>query len=617
MPRKERVSAPSGWSSWGEYIKAKAAMVEDRNRARNEIIKDCHEHRMMQVTPVIPEKFKKTATEVRNPVVWNFCTRSAAILGDTLPIPKVYPPTERDLPSEKAREFSSKLESWLRACYERMNEGEFFSMVVDSAPEKGFGVFKVIPRHRDIMALRKGGKEEDKDFKKRKKEYLIKNFPFIPEYVSPETFYPISGRSGERELIEMSEVFFLDVVDKWAITLGEDKKVIAGKARKLTYDEVKDVKVKFIEYWKAAEMLPDGSVTPGVFVYMVDDVVVEQGKHNWTRLPYFVVEGNITSSNEPGERNIPLVYPLCHAQDNLDMDRTIWRNWAVLSAFPPLRLTPIPGDEMALPYDEDEPITWAPGEIIDAPGNVVEWMPAPQIGGDLVSMIGQELEIISQSSLDPILGGRTTNVRDTSGTTLMTMIAIGRSIFGTTDRSISKAFTDMARFILEVVEKDFEEPVPVFSVQGGKYLEIGPKELDGYYEVHHEKRTVIPAEAQMKSVHLADAQARGLISKRYAREEGYNIEAPEKMADEVDLEEFENSPVWKSMMAQKFMEFMGLSGQTPQEGSPEAVGAGPGGFGQPRVPGVQQNLLGAQQGPMARGVPPMRGANPNPAAGGG
>jgi len=614
MPKPKRVPAPSGWSNWGEYIKAKASVVEDRFKYRNEIIQSCHEHRMMQVQPVIPEKFKKTASEVRSSIVWNFCTRSAAILGDSLPVPHVIPPAARDLPSEKSKEFSSELELWLKACYEKLNEEEFFAMVVDSVPEKGLGVFKVIPRHKDVESLRKSDKEEDKEFKKRQKEYLIRNFPFKAEYVSPDTFYPISGRSGELELMEIYEQSFVDVMDKWAITLGMDKKVIAGKARGLNYDDVKDVKVKFIEYWKAATMTPNGEIEPGVFVYMVDDVVVEQGKHNWTRLPYFVVEGNITSSLEPGERNIPLSFPLCHNQDNLDMDLTIWRNWAVLSAFPPLRLTPVPGDEMALPYDEDEPITWAPGEIIDAPGNIVEWMPAPNIGSDLVAMIAQERDMASQSSLDPILGGRA-DTKDTSGTTLMTMLAIGRSIFGTSDRSISKAFTNMAHFILEVIDRDFEIPVPVFSVQHGKYLEIGPNDIDGYYEVRHEKRTVIPAEAQVKSVHLADAQARGLVSKRFAREEGYSIESPEKMADEVDLEKFEDSNTWKAMMAQKFLEYMGLESGTPgAEGSQPAMPIGPGGFGQPQSQGIQQPLQG---GAMAGRVAPQVGANPNPAAGGG
>lgn len=296
-------------------------------------------------------------------------------------------------------------------------------------------------------------------------------------------------------------------------------------------------------------------------------------------------------------------------------------NWAYLNGFPAMRAIP-KGDD-TIPFDdESKPIEYIPGQLIDLPGRIPEWMPAPPVGTDLVQMNGFIMDMFNMVSLNPILNGVIPGA-DVSGVAAQTMISIAKSIFGPGMNNIARAFNDMAGFMLNCIQEDFGVPIPVYQMSDkgkGKWLELGPDDIQGYYEVRHTLTPVLPAEQMTKSIWLADGNARGFVPKRRVIEEGFGADAPDEVMEELELDELKKSPEYRNLLAAKLLEALDLD-MKPQEsaGTPPnpfgpAGGVGPGGPGIPMTPDQRgygpgsQPIMPAQ--PMPPNGPPMPGGIP-------
>ena len=599
MAVKKAPLPPGGWS---DYILSMSTVLEDKFQKRNQVFKDIHDRRYMLKSPNIPEVFRKTASEFRAPLVWDFVRRCVAIITPEIPSPKVISP-RLGVETEKK---SSKIEKWLSAAYYKMDDNNgIYKILVDALVEQGTAVWKALPNRKTFLAFQRGEDEDDDTYNEKVDHYRKVNFPFSWEHVPTDTWYPID-EYGRKEALEISKRETLPLAMKYnlipdgrgGLTNG-DPKTIGQRVPDYPTSSYPST-TTFREYWKAAELDDRGNLTQGTFIYMADKTIIKVGKHNYLNTPYYVAEANRTSSKDTAERALSLVYPLLNLQDNMDALRTIQMNWAYLTGFPVMRLRP-QSDEQPI-YDKDAEVVWEPGQAILTPGYIPEWMELPPAGRDLIAMSNFLMEIFNMVSLNPILGGVIPGA-NVSGVAAQTMISIAKSIFGPAIDSISKSFNEMAAFILKCIDTELGVPVPVYAIskENNEWLELSPKDIDGYYEVKHSLHPVIPAERMTKSAWLADGNARGLIPDRIVIEDGYGFEAPDEIMEELLLDKLRKSGEYQTLLAAQWLDRMKARQKVRPPQPQGALPIGPGGPGVPMVEGVQRGF-----GPGSQPQMPMR-----------
>lgn len=531
--------------------------------------------RYLEQAPYIPEDFKKTSVDFRSPLIYDQIRRSSSILGSSFPEPVRIPLK----PGPEEQERSSLIEDWFRAAYRKMGL-ETFVKGMDSLVATGMFVVKeTLKAHEWSAHGLKRDNEGEEDYLERVDTHHRQHFPFAWEHVPTSTYYPLDG----------SEVLIITRRETLPVLRHYNLSYQNGKMEKATgpvnLSQAPNT-VEVIEYWNRTH-----------YVYLVEGMVVRSGRHAYGRPPFFSASLTTAGDADPGTEAISLAFPLLRIQDTLDTLITIQMNWAFLTGFPPFSLEPR-SEDAVLPNPNIE-IKWGPGKTTLPP---LGWkwgpMQMPMVGGDLSQLRDFFKALSDQLSLAPILAG-TPPGADFSNAASLTMMAQAKAIFGPGVRSVERMFDETGAFKLRLIaEVLHEKSVPVYYVNGGKdgerpnsWLSIGTETIRGYYEMYHRLEPVIPAERMQKSIWLADAQARGGVSMRYYREEGIGLPAPEKMDEEVLLEQLQTYPEVRSFVIGKAMEMLQAEGFMPQlPGSEAALPAGPGGPGATVVPGVQQPI---------------------------
>jgi hypothetical protein len=590
----DRESPIGGWEG---YIKDLTLEVETTYRDRNYRHEVVHDHRMMKVGPRLPEKFKASGVEFRAPLVFDLLRRIVAVI-NMMPVPRRIP---LDSISAKAQENSSLIENWLMRFYGLM-VANTYELVKDALVADGMGVFKVILDRHTWGGLEREENEPADIFNNRIKNLHRASNPFSIEHIESSTYYPIDD--GKREVLEVTKRYARPLARQYGLVSQ------GGKLVKPTELGPKGVEAfhqssKFIEYWNETH-----------YVYMVDDVIVEEGDHDYGRPPYFVAYATRTSSKDPAERGISFAYPLISLQQGINEAVTMKLNWGRLNSYPSASLEPI-SDDVGSAFDENEPtVEITPGELMKIPaGYRFHWNEAPNVGDDLTQMLQFLLSMANEVSLSPILHGEigSTNMSQASMTTIAT---IAKSIFGPGLDSLCMAFDEMAAFVLELIDRVLKEPVPLFDTSGkkGTWVEIGPDDIRGYYKVFHKIEATIPAERHQKAVVGGDLQSRGAISMREYRENWIGINDPETIDTERMIEDMRKTPQYWNFLMQKFMDrvqgvpatpatspsninpqamqqlMAGQGQQVAPQGTPATPPVGPGGPGAPVVPGIQQPM---------------------------
>ena len=590
MAKQKEMTPPPG--GWADYIDQMAKSLEEKFRGRNERIRDVFLRRARLIAPHVPPAFKERAAnvEARLPLVQDLIRRVVGLVGTHMPEPMVIP---TDAASVKSRSNSSLREEWFAAGYERMNEQkDVYGQIVDALAADGQTVWTCMLKKHQWAGHggRKKG-EEAEDYQRRVGRHRQDNFPFVWEHISTQTWYPVYDDEGLSEVYEITQRETLPLAWKFNLVPDGSELVVGDvnvRPSDVSLGSYPD-RVRFVRHW-----------TREGYVYLVERTPVAQGTHDYGRPPYFHALGGATSIHDPAYQGISIADPLLSLQDMMDALFTIQMNWAFLNGFPPSRLRPI-GDD-PLPLAEKVVIDWRPGETVDVPGHLWEWVPAPPVGQD-INLLRQALkELADQVTLAPILYGLPPG-SDSSGVLANTLIAVAKSIFGPALANLARAFDDQAGFMLRQIEK-LGDPVPVYHLKGRKWLELGPKDVDGYYRVRHQLHPVVPAERQVVYNQLVDALSRDLVTPEMVLEKGLGESAPEKVLDAVAVHALAKRPEYTQLLMQQWLDSMGAgSEQQPQQMGQQAVPPeGVAGFGQPAIPGMQ--LPGGGQPMPGQPMPP-------------
>ena len=343
--------------------------------------------------------------------------------------------------------------------------------------------------------------------------------------------------------------------------------------------------MKFIEYWDNR-----------LFAYYIEDVLVKWGEHAYGRPPYWETEATILSTHDPDDEGIGYAAPLVPIVEALNSFVTIQMNWAYLNGFPTAKITTT--DPMALEVTDKE-ITFIPGVGYQAPpGYDVNWMNVPPVGGDLTQMRDFFKAEGNQVSLAPILFGMLG--QDVSNATASTMIAVAKSIFGPGLQGIQDMFNGIAAFMQEQIERELREPVPIWTTSGDKseWLELGPDDIDGYYEVEHTLEPVIPVEEMQRALYWGQMFQNKLASRREAIELGRGAHDPERVIEEIALEDMEAREDVQGYITSRVLKRIGKKEEPAAlgQGTPANLPIGMGGPGAVTTPGVQSPLIPGEQG---------------------
>ena len=585
------------------YVAAVASQQRIKMQGRNWKIRDLYEHRYGRYDVKIPDAFRVTASEYKSPLIRDIIRRAVAITND-FPRPMVRP---RKRLGVKAQENASLREKWAAGWLECANRAkDVWGMIRDSAAADGAGVWKVLFREHywTSYGLRKQG-ESANEYNSRVQEHREMHFPFVWEHVETSSFYPVAeDEDGLCEVLEITRRETLPMMQKYGLDWDTTaKKFISGtRGVGLVQKEPGDWgalpdTVEFIEYWNRE-----------VFCYLVAGVIVKAGRHDYGRPPYFYALAATTGSKNPTDQYESIATPLIPIQNFQDSFATIRMNWAFLNGFPAARLVPV-SDEMAMEVPDETVIRYVPGETIKAPlGYRWEWAPAPPVGDDL-RWLSEWLEgQADKYSLAPILYGLPAG-SNASGVATLQLVAIAKSLFEPALDNLSRAMNETMAFVLHLIEHVIQSPVPLYYEGDGQWLELGPRDIDGYYDFSFQIEPVIIQERIAKTQWLADLQARGLVTEERVVEEGAGIHDPEAELAAVRLEKFRARADYENGIMQEALRQLALEDYfTPPQPEPvPAMPVGPGGVGIPMQQGIQLPL------PMTQPGQPGQMAQPNPA----
>ncbi|KKL82879.1 hypothetical protein LCGC14_1980370 [marine sediment metagenome] len=574
----ERINQRDQWQrEWGPYLNRLTTRMEQKYAERNRRILEVYNRRFLLRKPPLPETFKATQADLRFPFVNDVLRRAAAVVGQNPPRSHVNPA------KGKLNQKNADLrENWWEAARKRMFEGKHtWGKITDALPSDGMAVWKILrDEHEFGVVMRREG-EDAKSFNARAEESRRENFPIQWEFVPSVSYMPVS----ETAVLEITTREFLPVALHFGLSIDHEGKIGFGRVgeivgRPSVYPGTQNTTnypdtVKVTEYW-------DGEH----YVYMVRDFVVRVGTHDYGRPPYFEVPFAVTASMAPEDNGLSLAYAMLSLQDNMDDLATRKMAWTFLASFPGMDAEPLFEDTPPLP--DGTVLKWEAGKHPYAAGHKVSWKMPPPVGQDLNDLMVMLKDILDTIGIAPILQGIPVGA-NTSNAAVQSMVAVARSVFGPGMQNLAQALDESAKFVMQLVEKGGQK-IPVWHKGLDEWLELGPDDIDGYYEFEHKLEPMIPAERMSKMMVTADLQSRKLMSRRRAMEEGEGIEDPTREIDDIYVEGLDDDPTLKQMEIGQIAAQIQADPRFIQPGTPENASAGAGGSGVPVVAGLQQEL---------------------------
>lgn len=557
-----------------DYILQLAEDLKISFESRNDRHQTIQDHRTRNIDVYIPAKFKDATsyniTPYKSPLIADTIRRMVSILAASIPIPKRHPLSD----SQKNLEISSLIEEWFTSAL-RMGKASVFTKFIDSFVAAGIGVYEVTRDKHAWGGLKKGESESADSFNERVKLHHKMYFPFNIKNVHPSTFYPVGD--GVSEAIVITKRRAMPVARHYGLKIV-DGKFALGNIEDSGSDWPKTV--NYIEYWNEDE-----------YVYIVEDYVVDRGKHDYGRTPFFYAPASLTYDlSDQGLSYVEYLVPL---QEALNEAVTAYKAWAQLNAFPFFISETVDEAGMVFRNTGEEVIEIVPGGVVDVPlGKRLSPMAIPPIGQELTGLIQFLMEQSKSISLATILEGVFPGA-DLSGTALTTVIAVAKSIFAPGIRHIENMYSDIAAFMLREIDlnmKDQAVPVRITRKKKVDWIEISTKEIDGYYDVEFSMSPLLPAEQYQDFIvtsaayNLKAATMRELIESR-------GVEDPERVIKERIKEDVLNSPqFWNWVLGKTLERLEGEVVPPPAMSTPANPPISPGGPGVPVVPGVGRDL---------------------------
>lgn len=288
------------------------------------------------------------------------------------------------------------------------------------------------------------------------------------------------------------------------------------------------------------------------------------------RLPYFRAR--------PDEECEPVLYSLLFLGPRLDELLTMWMNWAYLGAYPNPYLEDLPNSN-ALPGSLEPPLgddaqsttfQWTPGKFLEIPrGKRFAFMSPPPVGADIRQMSDLLRGLIDIAGIPSILRGAT--MSGDSGYLANQMIAAATMMYKRLALSVESQYKRIGEFLFFNVSKTFKEQKVWVRGQGetGKVWlalrdsgevtdHIGTIEKMGPLTVT--LNPILPTMDQANALiarQLTEGD-RPLDSREHAMEKWLGYEDPQKIIDQIFVEQAMEAEPLRSLILDEALRAAGL-----------------------------------------------------------
>jgi hypothetical protein len=611
----------------------------------------------------IPEAYRKTALEVRNPLAVDIVDTTVSALCANPP-KVLYQPTAF---GDAAQQNATLREHFFDSSWKRQEQDSrrpLLRSLMYSTVAKGEGWLKTISRAtsawREYSDQVKAMEEEimaeeqyDADaqarlFNKQTEELkLLAPYPIASTDVPPETVFYNQNENGFTAVVEIKTMPYLEALARFDTGLDRDGNVLAPddwqnldpSAMALARSEWPRIvqqhrQITVIEAWNystcAIVLLGPGQMASASSRYQ-NGTLVRRIQHGYgdpvlktLRGPYFQALGLTTSSRLPERGALSILYGYLALFPLIDSLLTMQGNSAFLTGWPAFKRITQPGNVPGIqggvgPYANDNRDVDATQRI--QPGMVypfdVSPIDQPKAGQDLDKVL-QNAQTMAMMAQPEVIKGGAAGAQ--SGYQLNQQAFLARLKWDPIISNVSQCLADRTGFESWLIERRIGETVYAFAEERppasrGRYqgqsragwIGIGPEDLAGTHRYEVKLDVSTPSDDVVLVRAIGEKMQLKLITYEDAvREAGYNPNEVEKSWLLQNMKQ--SGPVQQKLLELTFQKLgtilaaqMNTPGPTPQE----MAGVVPAGVGNPAPggPGV-----GGGQG----GIPPPGAGGPVP-----
>jgi len=546
--------------------------------SRDNMIEEMRALRYMEADVDVPADLESEA--VMTPEAHQIVERLVGTLTAN-PMTITVPPADE---SEKAREQSSKMEKFLVAAVERLQqqaEQDVIDLFIESLVMDGHGCMRMLPAKQLWRgAPRHKEDEEDTAYNKRVEEWKKgKPLPIAWNWCDPLTIYPLYGEFGLYGVLQVDERDIATLHPKrWNI-----ERLDRVEMEELSRLHERDgTSVEFAQWW-----------TPTTLTYAVEDRVVHHQKHRYESAPYTYAFGLSSASNNPERMGMSVLWPirdLIPALNRLLSQKAsavrmwCWPTVVFRQIYPgqgetsgeaplPVRNLDIsPGSTVTLFNDEELSfLTWT--------GN----------GPDADEMLQIVNGMIQKAGLaDPMYGAGAGE----SGYALNQLIAAARMRLKPLVAHAERALAKQLVALCDIIEHHIKQPVYVYGATGREegWISLGPDDLNGYRNIQVKLNPVMPTDSYARSSMAINEVNAGLRSRASAMEM-IGVEQPDEEQRKILVDRWRADPKVQEFIVAEALKKAGIE-QAKGDLTMQDIQGSYGQLG----PGMQQALSNTLQG---------------------
>jgi len=544
---------------WESRLGSIVSSLTSEWAARDREVKRFRELRYMEHEIKVPVDMEPE--KVKLPTGYQIIERMLGTLATNAPS-ITCPPADK---TQRQKELSSKREHFTAVLLEQLwkQSGEdSFERFLECLLSDGHGCLRVLyaPQVWADYPTRRGeddpeGEEKEEDFIERTERWKRgKPVPIAVNWVDPLNVFPVFGEFGLEMVMERDTRNLVDLnTDKWNGRVPEpmlwELSKTAGSPGKVTFTQI----------WTRKELL-----------YFVEGRLVHREENAYGAPPYIYAMGFTNASRETDKMAVSALYPLkdiIPAYDRaVSQKATAVRMWC----WP----TPVyTQSEATVTHDKDgNPIL---RELELVPGKTATIMDGERLGFLTWEGNGPDADELLRiydvatdraglsSTLYGMSGGE-------SGYAIAQLINAARMKFKPIILHAERAYELLIQRIWDIIEYQIGEPVYVFDAGKRKqWLELGPKDLEGYRHVIVQLNPVLPTDEYARSSKTINEVTNGLISMRRAREQ-IGVEQPEEEDEQIRVEKWMSNPTVEQFLTQEALKAAQL--QLTEEMIAETVG---------------------------------------------
>jgi len=594
----------------------------------------------------IPEAYRKTALEMRNPLAIDIVDTTVSALCANPPTVQYHPTAFGDAAQQNA----TLREHFFDASWHRQEQDSrrpILRSLMHAAVSKGEGWLKTINRansawreyssqvqamEEEIMAEQEYDTDAQRRlFDKQTEELkLLAPYPIATTDLPPETVFYNQNENGFTAVVEVKTMPYLEALARFGTGLDSDGKVLSPsewqnldpRAMALARAEWPRVmqqyrQITVIEAWdyeQCAIVLLGPGQTSSASSHFSGGTLVRTIKHGYgdpvlktLRGPYFQARGLTTSSRLPERQSVSILYGYLMLFPLIDSLLTMQGNSAFLTGWPAFKRTQPPGSVPGIqggvgPYANDNRDTDASQRL--QPGMIYPFdiapVEQPKAGQDLDKIL-QNAQTMAQMAQPEVIRGGAAGAQ--SGYQLNQQAFLARLKWDPIVGNVSQCLADRAGFESWLIERRIGETVYAFAeerppAQRGRYagqtragwIGIGPDDLSGVhrYVVHLDVST--PSDDVVLTRAIGEKMQLKLITYEQAcRDAGSNPDEVEKSWLLQNMKQ--SGPVQQKLLEltfQKLGTIIAAQMQTPGPSPQEMAGMVPAGVGNPAPggPGV-------------------------------